>query len=406
MYSVDKPSLNAALHQRGAQLTRNGQTAIRTIHFKELFKSAEPPAGAEENALAPQIESAKPKKTPRPWARDVFGFVDGVSQPIIKGTRRWASIRDRHHMVSPGEIVLGYPDNRGYLPPSPSVAAADDPDNILPPLGANPFRDRPDFSHPQPTERRDVGRSGTFLVVRQLEQDKAAFEKFLQETADELGNNPRAPPDDKNRREWIAAKLVGRWRDGTSLVRYPHKPGTEGGKSAPPDNDFLYGTEDSDGLRCPFGAHIRRANPRDSMGPGSEEQIKISNRHRILRVGRAYDAQDGVEKPGLFFMGLNADIERQFEFVQQTWTGSRSFHGLDDEVDCFSPRGAQERFTIPTVEGPLCLRRLSDFVTVRGGGYFFLPGRRFLRYLATDKRKVGGQLHGTLAGQGAVDASA
>ena len=55
-----------------------------------------------------------------------------------------------------------------------------------------------------------------------------------------------------------------------------------------PDNDFLFGTEDPQGLRCPLGAHIRRANPRESFEPGSHEQIEITNRHRIIRVGRFY----------------------------------------------------------------------------------------------------------------------
>ncbi|MFD0462242.1 hypothetical protein ACFQY9_10515 [Microvirga aerilata] len=82
-------------------------------------------------------------------------------------------------------------------------------------------------------------------------------------------------------------------------------------------------------------------------------------------------------------MCLNADIERQFEFVQQTWTNATSFHGLENEVDCFSPAGRTNRFTIPTAHGPLCLPRMADFVSVKGGGYFFLPGRRALHYLAS-----------------------
>ena len=67
--------------------------------------------------------------------------------------------------------------------------------------GTDPSRERPDFSRLQPTERRDLGRSGTFLVVRQLEQDKEAFDNFLRETADQLRGDPRAPPDEKERRE-------------------------------------------------------------------------------------------------------------------------------------------------------------------------------------------------------------
>ncbi len=165
-------------------------------------------------------------------------------------------------------------------------------------------------------------------------------------------------------------------------MRNPHAPGTRRKPFAKPDNDFLFGEDDPSGLKCPFGAHIRRANPRDSLNPGSSEQLRISNRHRILRVGRVYEPQGDLTKPGLFFMCLNADIERQFEFVQQTWTMAPSFHGLESEVDCFVARGSTDVMTIPTLAGPLCLSRLTDFVTVRGGGYFFMPGRRTVRFLA------------------------
>jgi deferrochelatase/peroxidase EfeB len=116
------------------------------------------------------------------------------------------------------------------------------------------------------------------------------------------------------------------------------------------------------------------------------KQLKISNRHRILRVGRNYDAQPGLHRPGLFFMCVNADIERQFEFVQQTWNLAPSFHGLEAEVDCFSGRGDTSEMTVPTPSGPLCIQRLQDFVTVLGGGYFFMPGRRTVRYLAAAGR--------------------
>lgn len=82
------------------------------------------------------------------------------------------------------------------------------------------------------------------------------------------------------------------------------------------ENSLGLGLEDPEGLRCPFGAHIRRANPRDSLG--SMEQVAISNRHRILRIGRQYSRRP-ERTPGLLFMCLNGDLERQFEFVQQTW---------------------------------------------------------------------------------------
>jgi len=177
-----------------------------------------------------------------------------------------------------------------------------------------------------------------------------------------------------------------------------------------PDNDFSFRTEDPNGLRCPLGAHIRRANPRDSFASGLEkqpegatneqvkeqfaeqinEQLRIVNRHRILRVGRSYEAQEcrvgptnTLDKPGLVFMCLNADIERQFEFVQQSWVLGPSFHGLPDEIDpLVGNRHGSEAFSIPMPDGPTRIKDIKDFVRVRGGGYFFLPGKRALRYLA------------------------
>jgi hypothetical protein len=82
-------------------------------------------------------------------------------------------------------------------------------------------------------------------------------------------------------------------------------------------------------------------------------------------------------------MCLNADIERQFEFVQQTWVLGRSFHGLEYEVDpIIANKSAPHIFTIPTANGPLRLKGLKDFVKVLGGGYFFLPGKRAIQFLA------------------------
>ncbi|MER9432977.1 hypothetical protein [Mesorhizobium sp. M0408] len=326
------------------------------------------------------------RQEPRePNVTEPFGFVDGVSQPIIRGTPQAQLTKESIHLVSPGEFIVGYPDNLGYLPPTASVAAGDDPQNLLPSVGFDPFRQRPDFSTPQTLDRRDLGRNGTFLVVRQLEQDVQSFNDFIAEAANALTGNPRIPPNLRAPLdEWIPAKMVGRWKDGTSLVRYPFAPGTAARASARPDNEFLFGKEDPRGLRCPFGAHIRRANPRESFDPGSTVQLSISNKHRIYRVGRPYSADVTESKrPGLMFMCLNADIERQFEFVQQVWAGAPSFHGLEKEFDpILGYPGTAYQLTIPTATGPLYLKGMRDFVTVRGSGYFFLPGRTAVRYLA------------------------
>ena len=297
--------------------------------------------------------------------REPFGFVDGVSDPILRGVGDWARPELSNHLVEPGEFVLGYPDSSGLLPSSPTVPATEDRDNILPAAtGPNLDRQRPNFTKPKPVGAHDLGFNGTYLVVRQLEQDVTAFERYLSTFKDP---------------ELVAAKMVGRWRDGASLVRYPLHPS----KNAKPDNDFLYGVEDADGMRCPLGAHIRRANPRDQFDPGSKTQLNITNRHRILRVGRQYTAQDNDrEKPGLLFMCLNSDIERQFEFLQQTWLLGSSFSGLQNEVDPLLGQGEAHRLTVPTDAGPRPLPAMADFVQVLGSGYFFLPGKKAMDFLA------------------------
>ncbi len=323
--------------------------------------------------------------------REPFGFADGISQPRIRGAGRPVGDVQTIHMVEPGEFIIGYPDNLGYLPPSPSVAVEADPDNILPALGADPFRQRPRFVPTAPAARHDLGRNGSFLVARQLEQDREGFEAFLQEAASHLKADERAPDTGATRLDdWIAAKMVGRWKDGSSLVRNALVPSTESRSSgtALQDNDFLYG-EDPTGQRCPLGAHIRRANPRETFDPGSQQQLAISNRHRILRVGRPY-GPDGNGKQGLLFMCLNTDIDRQFGFIQQTWALAPSFHGLEAEVDPFVGVSAKRGlFTIPSKSGPVRVKGLRDFVTVKGSAYFFLPGRQAVRYLCSPNRSGG-----------------
>ena len=177
--------------------------------------------------------------------------------------------------------------------------------------------------------------------------------------------------------------MMGRWPDGVSLIA---RPGADKGedprKRDHPDNDFSYEIDDPQGLHCPFGSHIRRANPRDSMQPEDPMQQPIINRHRLLRRGRTYEYQPPEEtekEKGLLFTCLCADLDRQFEFVQQSWIGSPSFHGLKDESDPIAASSAdpdpdpekKHVFTIPTPSGPVRLQNMKSFVTVKGGGYFF-----------------------------------
>ena len=304
---------------------------------------------------------------------EAFGFRDGISQPLIKGTARCAKADDPSNTVNPGEFILGYADNNGVRPASFGVPADRDTEQLL-----------PAFRGEGQARFHDFGRNGSYLVVRQLAQDVAAFNRYCTKAA----NKARAQGYRMAHADWIKAKMLGRWPDGRSLVRHPHERAPSPGIKVQPDNDFSFYEEDPHGLACPMGAHIRRANPRDMLTSkgDTQTQIKINNRRRLLRVGRPYGTGDEVTdtaEQGLLFMCLNGDIERQFEFVQQSWLGKDSFGNLRGEVDPLSHREGRRgrRFTIQHPGRNLELKGLPQFVEVRGGGYFFLPSRSALRYL-------------------------
>ena len=321
------------------------------------FRAGEP---VDVISSDPLVDGAPDGKT-----LEHFGFVDGLSDPRIEGT--WQADRDDGksspaNLMKPGEFILGYQSGDGSTTPGVPIEPRLDPHGLLPPVSG-------------PGELRDFGRNGTFLVARQLSQDVAEFRRFTAEAAGV------APSQYGTRAaEAVAARVVGRWRSGTPLV-----------DTVPPDdpNAFSFGS-DPHGFGCPIGAHIRRANPRDSLGVDGAAAQASANRHRLMRRGRPYGPplpqgtleDDGVER-GLMFVCLNADIERQFEFIQQNWINNPTFGGLYAERDpLIGATAPPAHLTIQVNAVCERIEGLSRFVGVVGGGYFFMPGMSALRYLA------------------------
>lgn len=296
-----------------------------------------------------------------------FGFHDGISQPRLEGIG--ASTHDHDQTLRAGELVLGYRDEYGLYALRPTVAPGDDPAGTLP-------------TDADGGPNHDLGRNGSYLVFRQLEQDVHGFWRYVDRAARDHAGHAGSQG-----RVELASKLVGRWPGGAPLVLSPHSDDPARADS----NDFRYHTEDAYGQRCPVGAHIRRTNPRDSLDPrpGTARSIEVANHHRLLRRGRSYGprlpiddalADEGDDTPrGLYFICLNTNLSRQFEFVQQTWVRSPKFAGLYDEPDPILAGGS---FSMPTETVRRRLPTVPRFVTVRGGAYFFLPGIRAVRYLA------------------------
>ena len=281
-------------------------------------------------------------------SRDHFGFADGFAQPHVEdgdtpSTAAWAMAKLRRGVkpMKPGEFVLGYEDEDRVLPIAPD-----------PPLGDN----------------------GTYAVYRDLYQDVAAFRRFLHETG------PQLPGGE----EMLAAKIVGRWRDGTPMAVSPDRPDERISGDRSRIDDFNY-SGDPDGYRCPLGSHIRRTNPRDALGWGDVR----SKRHRIIRRGMPYGdplpegvLDDDKNERGLAFVCFNADIERQFETIQRQWCNDGNIFGLGRDRDFLL--GGPEGEGKMTIQGhrPVFLSPPLPFVLTRGAEYLFFPGLDALRALA------------------------
>lgn len=277
-----------------------------------------------------------------------FGFADPISQPPIEGADipwypgdgvlqedgTWRSLK-------PGEFLLGYEDEAG-------------------PAGTQA---------PEPFELRV---NGTYMVFRKLYQDVAAFRRYLATAAKSLYGS-----DDQNHQDLVAAKMMGRWRSGCPVDLSPDKDDLAIAADPERRNNFTYAGDD-EGLRCPIGAHLRRSNPRATP----MKRATAVQRHRLIRRGVEYGPHladgavedDGVDR-GLINLFIQADIERQFEFVQKEWMKGGEFLGLDpSEQDPINGTGGEgSQMSVPGAKRPFVFD-LPTFVIVKAGEYLFVPG--------------------------------
>lgn len=295
-----------------------------------------------------------------------FGFLDGVSQPGIRGLTPLSDPKHRpdqglpgQDLIWPGEFVFGYPgqDPGDPVKPGPS----------------------PDMAAPWM-------RNGSLMVFRRLEQKVPEFRKFVADRAARLGMD----------RELLAARLVGRWRSGAPLELSPLRDNPGLGGDDMRNNDFEYG-EDPFQRRCPYAAHIRKSYPRDDFGNEAEAQ-----RHRIIRAGLPFgpEVEPGEvttrHSRGLMFVCYQTSIERQFEFVQRSYANDPDFVGGKtrpgggavtpgfDPVIGQAPGDGARKMDEPFPNFPAGSRRTTlelpnQFVVLTAAGYFFMPSISALR---------------------------
>lgn len=274
--------------------------------------------------------------------RTSFGFKDGIGQPAVQGSGRPAT-NPRERPLEAGEIILGYPDETGELPPMPS----------------------PDV----------LGRNGTYVVFRKLHTKVAAYRSYL-----------RARAATRAEEDLLGAKMVGRWQSGAPLAVAPDMDDPELGGDPRRNNDFGF-ADDPRGFKCPAGAHARRANPRDALDGEGSVDVRL---HRMIRRGTSYGPllpagvteDDGVDR-GIVFVFAGAHLKRQFEFVKTQWLNDGIFIGAPLESDpLVGPHHEPGSFTIPQRPIRRKLQELPPFVVTRGGEYCFAPSLSALRWLA------------------------
>ena len=296
-----------------------------------------------------------------------FGFKDSIAQPQFYGVHDGPdSRRDDQPLVEIGAMLLGHRtpiENLRWEVPVPEV----------------------------------LGFNGSFNAFRVLEQRVEEFEEFLTECA----NHPEAdqllppgieetwdPPVSRHEalRETIAAKIVGRWRNGVALAVSPYTPTPQPPVSDKELNNFGY-ADDPDGLRCPIGSHLRRSNPRDAK----TVQRNTNHARRIIRrgipYGPLYDPANPVSaERGLLGSFMCASLTGQFEALLYDWTNlglldPRVTGSNDPMLGNNDPQFS--RMTLPFENCEVTFRGFSRFIHTRGGAYLFQPSISAIRYLAS-----------------------
>ncbi len=334
-----------------------------------------------------------------PTAREHFGYTDGISNPFFAG------------MGSHESNVIGGGKVTGLSPQSASGWVPLETGEFL--LG---YRDEA-LEYPEAPTPSLLARNGTFMVYRKLHQNVGSFDGYLERVGASFPGGKEA----------LAAKFAGRWRNGAPISSFPSQAEAEkfaaewqeaktaivkatdpvkraAAKARFADLNLRFTAfdyrQDSEGGRCPVGAHIRRANPRSALEQGHDGAFEtpgaLSNRRRVLRRGLPYGdssrrADDGDH--GIIFMAMNASIRRQFEFVQQQWMNYGNDFGLANDKDPLTGNhGSNAGGEAP--EGRMVIQTASDdprppffcagiprFVETRGGEYFFMPSLTALRMI-------------------------
>jgi deferrochelatase/peroxidase EfeB len=280
-----------------------------------------------------------------------FNYRDSIDEPNL------AEVPSSTDQQDLGQFLIGYTTVPGALLPSPTGTS----------------------------QEALFAKNGCYNAFRILYQDVAAFESYLKTQAVTVA--PLINRSEEETIEWLAAKLNGRWRNGSPLVLSPDQPDKETSKAT----DFGYET-DTQGLKCPFSAHTRVSNPRNESIFAPEAPVP-----RLIRRGMPYGPpltkDTATEDRGLIGLFLCGDFSTQFEKIYG-WINANNFSGLfkkgvpqdplvGNRPAGYNPSGVNTSFTIPMDGKPaIVLPALPQFVVTRGTAYCLLPSISSIKNIA------------------------
>lgn len=326
--------------------------------------------------------------------REFFGFKDGISQPAMRGlTPDGTNVSSRNIdpkdpratlfakpgqlLLWPGAFLFGYPQQSTVLKtPGPPAAP------------------------PAPWMQ-----NGSYLVFRRLRQDVDAFQHAVKSLHQELvAAGEHVTPG------WVAARLVGRWPDGTPLSASPQAAAQSIGSSSLQNNNFQFFASlpptplrptrnnpqpilpqvpaDPIGLACPRASHIRQVNPRDGISEIGQEHHPAK---LMLRRGAAFgpEPQDAPQaERGLLFLAYQTSIVSQFKFVQTNWANATHRPTGDGRDPLIGQDGTQHPRRQLQLFGPSRRQHRCPlhgrWVIPTGGDYFVTPAKSGLQHLLLD----------------------
>jgi Dyp-type peroxidase family len=271
--------------------------------------------------------------------REHFGFRDGISQPKVVGY-------DANGVLGPGHFVFGYPKGAGSDPFSPVI----DP--------------------------RGITDNGSLLVFRRLAQNVRVFRKFC---ADEVER--KSPQWPGLSAAHLAALLVGRWPSGAPVrAGQAQDPG-----GSPPDNGFDF-QDDAAAQSCPFGAHIRKVNPRK----GRKDVVEVPPvLRRGIPFGAPFDSAPDEDDRGLAFLAFQTSVKSQFEFLTQHWMNSSLNPAPENDI-LVGRAGDMRSLKIGGPNGPIEVSVPElGWIVPTGGAYLFAPSRSGLAKFANEPAPIG-----------------